>query len=348
MKSEKLAEAILEIEPGVEMIQEMHMLVSQSYSNGFDEDVTIGELFQTLRDGKNANLFANALRRKLRNQLRSGKGKDIRMEDFLDGKTAIYWPYSENWDGKTLPTIVVSPEDDREWTYGVKYGWDSDREENTRDSVVVNEDYAIKNPVWILRPIDYEKFDSYVGPLPDWGSINIIGKNNKTQLVTLYLTNITSKKQHDALWAGGSEYKFSIGQVSDFGIKDDGSWLPRSTRVSVVRVFRSRKDINDELTDTREYVICSDLPNEGANIAFHLVEEDPGGTTKDWEFKVSYKDIVTLSGSIPFGTKDDEIARKNYSARYIMSGNNRKRNTWRVDHSDDVSWSIAYEKGDVL
>lgn len=57
---------------------------------------------------------------------------------------------------------------------------------------------------------------------------------------------------------------------------------------------------------------------------------------------------MTLSGSIPFGTKDDEIARKNYSARYIMSGNNRKRNTWRVDHSDDVSWSIAYEKGDVL
>lgn len=55
--------------------------------------------------------------------------------------------------------------------------------------------------------------------------------------------------------------------------------------MSVVRVFRSRKDINDELTDTREYVICSDLPNEGANIAFHLVEEDPGGTTKDWEFK---------------------------------------------------------------
>lgn len=72
MKSEKLAEAILEIEPGVEMIQEMHMLVSQSYSNGFDEDVTIGELFQTLRDGKNANLFANALRRKLRNW--QGKG----------------------------------------------------------------------------------------------------------------------------------------------------------------------------------------------------------------------------------------------------------------------------------
>lgn len=76
----------------------------------------------------------------------------------------IYWPYSDEWDQKTMPVVayipenVVDPED-----YNPEYIWAykkitlPDGTERV-DSLYINEEYAEANPVWIVN-INETKYD---------------------------------------------------------------------------------------------------------------------------------------------------------------------------------------------
>ena len=51
----------------------------------------------------------------------------------------IYWPYSEDWDGETLPVITFNPENGNEdWNYGYKQVKEADGTISI-DTVIVDE-----------------------------------------------------------------------------------------------------------------------------------------------------------------------------------------------------------------
>ena len=72
------------------------------------------------------------------------------LEYYKEGNNAnilqIYWPFSENWDGKTKPAITFLPEDNTQATNKAYY-----MEDGKLKSVEVDRNYAMSHPVLIIN-----------------------------------------------------------------------------------------------------------------------------------------------------------------------------------------------------
>ena len=70
----------------------------------------------------------------------------------------IYWPFSENWDGKTKPVISFLPEDKTQATNKAYY-----MENGELKSVEIDRNYAMLHPVWIINEssLGYDKIPDF-------------------------------------------------------------------------------------------------------------------------------------------------------------------------------------------
>ncbi|MDR0749833.1 MAG: hypothetical protein LBF62_09715 [Tannerellaceae bacterium] len=218
-----------------DVAKEIKRGVEKSLSYGLDEEVRFIEIIQPQNAKVNkfsgANLLTGNLKETICNIGKSSlasvpfTGND--MESFLcKGDVQIYWPYSENWDGKEIPVI----------TYGRYDGEDDDVSDvvayrRTKDSfgkekiesLIVNEEYAKKHPVWVINRNNIPYSD-----LPDFND-NMFEKNGvwfyseKANAVSssevslrasssasvFKLVSVKCTKQYDSWIAGGSEFRFS-------------------------------------------------------------------------------------------------------------------------------------------
>ena len=172
-----------------DICKEVHEAVSSATDNGLDESYYFQEI---LKEGNNKiatrsgnpsslgtlikNYFANPI-------TRSADADAINLDLLAKSDIQIYWPYSEDWDGKTLPAITYAPEDeDQEWNYAYKKNGDK------IDTIIVNEEYMEKNPVWIINKSDISYED-----LPNF-SLKQNVKNN-----VLFLSKTNENKNIDNL-----------------------------------------------------------------------------------------------------------------------------------------------------
>ena len=70
----------------------------------------------------------------------------------------IYWPFSENWDGKTKPVISFLPEDKTQATNKAYY-----MENGELKSLKIDRNYAMLHPVWIINEssLGYDKIPDF-------------------------------------------------------------------------------------------------------------------------------------------------------------------------------------------
>lgn len=79
--------------------------------------------------------------------LPSTKSETDLFEYLADNDIQIYWPYSENWDGETLPVITFAPEnEDQDWNWAYT--------QDGKEKVYVDEEYAKNHPVWVIDKRD--------------------------------------------------------------------------------------------------------------------------------------------------------------------------------------------------
>ncbi len=166
-----VAEMLSELPLEQEHFREVHSAVESSSGNGYDEEYTMSDLFASPGKGvgdtptkaaSTSKAFLRPLRELIREHVRSsvatkaagdsayGDDAEAYLAALESSDVQIYWPYSENWDGESLPVFTFDPGDGSEINFGYRVLKD-EFGETTIEKIEVTEDYAEKNPVWVVN-----------------------------------------------------------------------------------------------------------------------------------------------------------------------------------------------------
>lgn len=361
-----IADLMTSIPLSEDIVNEVFSAVSAGLENGIEESYYFADVMAesstksaTRSDNSGANL-GNELRRLL-TTTRSSAGVDADILEY--GDYQIYWPYSEDWDGKTKPVITFVPEDNSQlWNYGYR------QTEEGVETIIVNEEFMEKNPVWIINKADipYDELPNFnnnecskngIYYCPQNVTPSKISTSNSnetraggTPVYTVYLGKFMSEKNYDSVWNGGSEFAIQMGAIENMVITSQEQLRSTSPTVTYIRITRSRKDIKKKRWIESNTVLSSDWqPNEN-NAGFCIYEEDQGGT-KYWEMSLSTKIKgidIPFTLKMPYGSGDDLIYKIVYHRNFMFSTNNKKDGVPVVHHAGGVYWTMPYEIGETL
>ena len=351
---------------GEEQLGEVHDAVSSSSANGYDEEYTMRNLFRNPGYGVGDNPtkaygkeYDRPLRVLLRESLEASATKsgiaagpgaatvdgadvDSYLEALEKSDLQIYWPYYENWDGKSEPIISFAPDDDSEVNVGYRY----DAASGQLEEVLVDEELAMERPVWVVNRND----DSSLTTLemlrkedPSWGEGGgeIIVKPKEagsTKALSghkmLVLKDFRMKKNFDSWFAGGSEFNVQVGSVDGFYASTEAElklYQPSVTQFSIV-IRRCKRDRPVDFNA----VLISDWTEQIENCAL-LVTEDDGGEQTNWKCSIVGRIKSKSYGfeiDLPYRQKDDIVWRGQLSRAYIEA------NDGDAGHFGDIDLSF--------
>lgn len=331
---EEVAEVLAHVSVDENHLREVHKAVTSSLSNGYDEEYTVTDMFCSPGAGvgdavsgfvsRSPSDYPYPLFRLIEDYVYSSSTvKSSTMADdperWLDAlKTSdmqIYWPFSEKWDGSTMPVITFDPEDGAETNVGYRLVRDDEGKRHVEE-VVVTEQMAEEVPVWVMNrnsDAGFLTLEMLRRDDPEWGtgggSITVTPKSLHKGTGTLILKDFTAKRHYDSWFAGASEFFVKIGYVEDFTASTEAElkiYDPKITDFMIV-VRRSQKDV----ILTYDTILLSDWSENMEACAF-MITEDDGGTRTDWSCKA--KVFVAgksygLEMTLPFNSRDDIVWR---------------------------------------
>jgi hypothetical protein len=323
VRLDEVAEVLSMIPIQKAQVEEVHDAVSSSSSNGYDEEYTMRHIFESPGAGvgdnmsKSAGSYVKPLRVLIEEQVRSmpatrslSMDPDCFLEILTDSDVQIYWPFSDEWDGETLPVITFDPEDGASANIGYRFTIEDDGSRHVEE-VVVDEAMAEKVPVWVVNRNDdagYTSLEMLRREDPDWGegggSIIV-----KSRLKTLILKDFTMKRNYDSWFAGASEFFVKIGYLEDFTASTEAELRLYSPMVTDFMIVVKRKHVG--VPQNFNAVLMSDW-SENADACAFMITEDDGGTQTEWTSKAkvfvagkSYGVEITL----PLKVRDDIVWR---------------------------------------
>ncbi len=309
---------------------EVHDAVSSSSDNGYDEEYTMRQLFIDPGSGvgdevsKSGKTYDEPLWKLIDDQVRSMSAtKSLSMDPdrFLEALTEsdiqIYWPFSEDWDGESMPVITFDPEDGAVVNTGYKIVVEDDGSRHVEE-VMVDEEMASEVPVWVVNRNDdagYTSLEMLRREDPDWGEGggSIIVNPNPTRasegLKTLILKEFTMNRNYDSWFAGASEFFVKIGYMEDFNASTEAELRLYSPMVTDFMIVVKRNQVG--IPQNFNAILMSDWSEKADACAF-MITEDDGGTRTEWVSKAkvfiegkSYGVEITL----PLNVRDDIVWR---------------------------------------
>ena len=327
-----VAQMISELPLQSEHLDEVYDAVSASSGHGYDEEYLLNDLFTAPGagvgdDGKPTkaggyktplrDLFTDYLAQKY-----GTKAGSADVERYINALSTsdmqIYWPYSENWDGREFPIVTFDPGYGAESNYGYKIRLGADGA-HVVDSVLVNEQVAQERPVWVINRND----DAGFTPLELFASETKAGKKDegKKEEEKEYIFSIQSFKMlrnYDSWFGGASEFFIKTGAVDGFkATKDEDlkNYSPSLTDLMlVVRRHQLKKKIPFDA------VLLTNFTDQMEKIAFMVVEDD-GGTTTNWKCSAVVKYNSKSYGfelDIPYKDKDDIVWRGQLTRNFFQ------------------------------
>lgn len=364
-------------------LNEVHAAVSSSSGNGYDEEYTMSDLFASPGKGVGdtptkasaaAQSYSRPLRELIREHVRSAvstKASAGGVSEFGDDAEAylaaleksdaqIYWPYSEDWDGKETPVFTFDPDDGAEVNVGYRVVKEDDGSSRIEE-VEVDEAYAKEHPVWVVNrnsDCGFTSLEIMRREHPEWdnggGALIVGGKRSagrqplwsgraeasvadasSSGLKTLVLKEFTMKRNYDCWFAGGSEFFIKAGSVADFYASTEAELRLYTPQVTDFMIVVKRKQKGQALPFNT--VIVSDWSEQLTHVAFMIVEDD-GGSIEQWKCSAVVKIKSKSYGfdiSLPFNSRDDIVWRGQLSRKYIDATSNL------VGHFGDVD--ITFE-----
>ena len=329
-------------------VREVWDAVASSSDNGYDEEYMMRDLFASPGAGvgseasasTRAPLYAHPLRELIRDCLsgrvrtRSGSGSDASVEAFLDALSGsgmqIYWPFSEEWDGVTMPVITFDPASAALANVGYERVTGPDGSVAVRE-ISVTEEVARKRPVWVINANDDSAFASLEQLRrqdPDWGKGGrvIVGAApaSRTRAAlqedfrTLILKDLKMNDLYESWFLGAAEVMVKCGSVQGFNASTEAEL--RLFQPTVTDFMISVKRSQQGQTLPFDAILISDFREELDSFALLLVEDD-GGTRTSWKVDASVKYQskgygVTLE--IPYNQRDDIIWRGSLTNAYFQ------------------------------
>lgn len=362
-------------------LQEVHDAATSSSDNGYDEEYTMKNLFENPGSGvgeqaetRSTQAYVRPMRDLIADYVRSkaftrsSDGDEAwNPDDFLNALQSsdiqIYWPYSEQWDGATLPVVTFDPGGDADVNVGYEVLLSDDGFRQVRE-VVVDEEMARDRPVWVVnRNTDagYKSLEMLRREDQAWGEGGgdiivkpSVTKSSDQMYRMLVLKEFTMKRNYDSWFAGASEFFVKIASLDDFTASTEAElklYNPKITDFMIV-VKRNQMGLPQTfnvmlVSEMKRHLIehsddCDGECNERCRYAYDeyafMITEDDGGTKEDW----TCKGKVYIAGksygvevTIPLNTRDDVVWRG------MLSGNALQRYNNKVNHFGDVD--IAFE-----
>ena len=346
-----------------QQLNEVHSAVSSSSENGYDEEYMMSDMFKSPgsgvgdKDMKSGEVYDVPMRNLISEAVitLSDKGSKTRSEHgtlnvlqtldrigpdaFLDAlersDMQIYWPFSEEWDGKQMPIMTYDPEDGAETNIGYRLVMDDDGSRYVEE-VLVDEAMAKESPVWVVNRNDdaaYTSLEMLRREDPDWGEgggsiIVKPGKSQKTQateksrLRTLLLRDFTMKRHYDTWFAGASEFFVKLGSVEDFTASTEAELRLYSPSVTDFMIVVKRNQLGRP--QAFNAVLISEFTDQLTHCAF-MITEDDGGTITKWDctafVRVESKSYG-IEVSLPFNSRDDIVWRGQLSSTWFEKNDN--------------------------
>ncbi len=273
----------------------------------------------------------------LQNGLRSlDGGSGVESSFNVDG-LQIYWPNAEDWDGKTLPIITFKPENgqyiDGDKLMAYKYSYVAGGVQV--DSLLIDEEYTLENPVWIINQngLSMSDIERLKKGLPTsegvlYSSSKRDGELRSTQssgalVHETRLTYMQVKQQHDDWANGGSEFDiFWMFPTPDFSLS-----------THKFRECFSRKDIRRHRGRSLNHLLNTDWSDGQLHNRLKVVETDSGSSKNETitlSTSMSYKlnngsnlstEISgTFSATISIGRNDDHIMDYVIARSNVLTG----------------------------
>ena len=322
-----------------EHLLEVHEAVSSSSGNGYDEEYTMRDLFESPGSGVGddeevksirTRAYARPLRELIREHLCATRaGETISGEDYLQrlmsSDVQIYWPYSEKWDGETMPVITFDPENGAEANIGYRIV-ETTGGLRRCEEVEVDEELAEKKPVWVVNRNDDSRFTSLEmlrKKDPEWGNgggsivVGAPAESGASDVRTLVLKDFMMRRNYDSWFAGASEFFIKCGKVEDFKASTEAELKLYSPQISDFMVVVRRNQVLKRLPF--DVVLVSQWTEQNESIAFMMTEDD-GGTRTEWKCSAVVKYNSKSFGfevSLPFNTRDDIVWRGQLAGPYL-------------------------------
>ncbi len=351
-----VAEILSELSLGPEHLEEVHEAVSSSSCNGYDEEYTMRQLFSDPGAGVGddrmrgrTKAYSNPLRDLIvehvysKAQTRSSGFDELSPEEYLEMLTSsdiqIYWPFSEEWDGRTMPIITFDPEDGAETNIGYRLECSDDGSRHVQ-RLIVDEEMAGGQPVWVVNrnsDAGYTTLEMLRREDPDWGEGGgaIIVKSLEDDPVkspdtakstvgvkTLLLKEFVMKRNYDTWFAGASEFFVKTGAVEDFTASTEAEMQLYSPSVTDFMIVVKRSQVGKP--QPFNAILVSDWTDQMTSCAF-MITEDDGGTQKDWDCSAVVKVASKSYGfeiKLPFNSRDDVVWRGQLSDRWLEQNSN--------------------------
>ncbi|MBR6280040.1 MAG: hypothetical protein IKR32_01930 [Bacteroidales bacterium] len=328
---------------GGEQLSEVHAAVSASSRNGYDEEYTMRDLFESPgagvgdRAGKGSGAAAqyDAPLRSLietyvreRYRTKAGETDPEAVQAYLDALAAsdaqIYWPYSEEYDGKSLPVITFDPGGDATANVGYRTRVDGSGK-RTVEEIVVDEDYARTHPVWVVNnnsDSGYASLEMRRRADPDWGrggEVLIKGgsgddaENSKMLILKYFKMN----RNYDSWFGGASEFFVKCGSMSGFKAKTEAEMQEYYPTITDFMIVVKRRDLGSHRPFNA--ILISDWTDQIEDFCL-LVTEDDGGTRTSWKCSASAKVQSKSYGfdlDIPYHDRDDIVWRGTLSRKFF-------------------------------
>ena len=311
-------------------LAEVHDAVSASSGNGYDEEYLLSDLFNAPGAGvgdkgesTKASGYANPLRDLFADYFartyatKAGAADVERCIDELCGSgMQIYWPFSEDWDGKSFPIVTFDPGFGAESNYGYEVRIDASGA-HVVDSVLVTERVAMERPVWVINRND----DAAFTPLELFAETQTkAGKDKTAPAEKEYLFSICNFKMlrhYDSWFAGASEFFIKTGAVDGFKATKDDDLKNYSPSMTDFMIVVRRNQLGKKIPFNA--ILLTNFTDQMEKIAFMVIEDD-GGTTTSWKCSAVVKYNSKQYGfelEIPYKDKDDIVWRGQLTRNYF-------------------------------
>lgn len=345
VSSQEVAQMLSCLPLGEEQLREVHDAVSASSMNGYDEEYTMEDMFSVPGAGvgdraskASPRSYSTPLKEMITKYLSSTKAsaEGFSAADLKASGLQLYWPWFDSWDGTSYPAITFDPGDGSKSNIGYKLSRNADGS-LTVTEIVVTEDYASKNPVWVVNVNDdaaYTSIELLRRQADSGGGAVIIGKKNSvatraagdtTKLRSLIIKDFTMMRNYDSWLCGGSEFFIKCGPSDDLQTVSEEDIRNYKPSITDFMICVKRKDvgvtqnINAMLVDNwKEYQL--DGEDYGLKRCAFMILEDDGGAWTEWkidaEVKIKSK-TYGLALNIPLRSNDDIVWRGTLSSDYL-------------------------------
>jgi len=323
-----IAELVANIVDNGIVLEEVKQGVEMSKFFGLDEELRFTDILQPKESKMFRSSSANQLSQILRSLFNDHKPFTLRssgdeLETFvLDNNVQIYWPYSENWDGKEIPVVTFNNGSKNANNVTAYKKVTDDNGFSSIEKITVNEEYAKKHPVWVINENDlsYDDLPDFMNGEFEKNGVFFYSETASKKTTSfrasnsaLMLESLQATKQYDDWLNGGSEFEFKLSQPLAPSYSTSGN--------NVYRISISRSDISNKKTFYPNYPLNTNWTVEQVQNGLKIVETDTGGS-KNWSFNLGVKILgedLSIAASIPYGSNDDHLFESILDRAYIES-----------------------------